>query len=117
MKKQMKLKGRVHLELDKSLRFESTVYDGQVFNLNVSQFDVQLLDSFKPSQLYVDAYLFCDCEAQQGDVCYLTLPKPTLNFGKQISVKEHLLQPRNVTLNDFNPSTKSATKPVPSDDK
>lgn len=106
MKKAMKLKGRVFLEKDRTLRFESTVYDGQTFSLKVSQFDVQLGGSFKPSKMYVDAHLFCVCEAQQGDVCYLTLPKPTINYGRQVTVKEHLLQPRDVSIEDFKPEKK-----------
>jgi len=107
MKRAMKLKGRIHLQQDNSLRFESTVYDGQAFSLNVTQFDVQLGGAFKPSKRYVDGFLFCDCEAQQGDVCYLTLPKPTLNFGKQITVKEHLLQPRSAGIEDFKPTKRT----------
>lgn len=104
MKKSMKLRGRIYLEEDNSLRFSSTVYDGQSFDLRVTQFDVQMGGDFKPTKRHVDGFLFCDLEAQQGDVCYLTLPKPTLNYGRQITVKEHLLQPRSVTLEDFKPS-------------
>lgn len=104
MKKAMKLKGRIYLENDKSLRFTSSVYDGQQFELKVTQFDVQLGGAFQPNKMFVDGFLFCDLEAQQGDVCYLTLPKPTLNHGKQITVKEHLLQPRSATIEDFKPS-------------
>ena len=108
MKRAMKLKGRIYLEQDKTLRFESTIYDGKPLSLRVTQFDVQLGGTFKPSKQFVDGFLFCDCEAQQGDVCYLTLPKPTLNHGRQVTVKEHLLQPRSSSIEDFNPQTKKA---------
>lgn len=111
MKQAVKLKGRIHLENDNSLRFDSTIYDGQSFSVNVSQFDVQLGGVFKPSKRYVDGFLFCDLEAQQGDVCYLTLPKPNIVHGKQVTVKEHLIQPRSVKLEDFQPSKREGVTP------
>lgn len=115
MKRNMKLQGRVFLEKDRTLRFESTIYDGQKFSLKVTQFDVALGGSFKPSKMYVDAHLFVVCEAQQGDVCYVTLPKPTIQHGRQVTIKEHLLQPRDVKLEDFKPEKKGGVvkKPEP----
>jgi len=98
-----KLRGTVSLELDRSLKFRSTLYDGTAFELIVDQFDVQINEEFRPSRTVVAGFLFVQQEAQQGDVCYLTLPKPTLNYGKQITVKNLQLMPREVSIESFKP--------------
>lgn len=102
-----KLKGTVSLEADRSLKFHGKLYDGTQFDLRVDQFDVQMSEEFLPSRTTVLGFLFVQQEAQQGDICYLTLPKPTLNYGKQISVKDIQLMPRDVKLADFKPVKKT----------
>ena len=100
--KDMKLQGRISLEDDNSLTFSSTLYDLTPFSLRVDQNDVEQNDSFIASRT-VDGWLFVIQEAQQSDRVYLTLPKPTIQFGKQVVVRDLQLMPRNVTLADFNP--------------
>lgn len=102
-----KLRGTISLESDRSLKFHSNLYDGTKFDLLVDQFDVQINEDFRPSRTTVTGFLFVRQEAQQGDVCYLTLPKPTLNFGKQITVKDLQLMPREVTIESFGPKKKT----------
>lgn len=110
----MKLRGTITLEADRSLKFHGNLYDGTPFELQVDQFDVQINEEFRPSRTTVMGFLFVQQEAQQGDLCYLTLPKPTLNFGRQISVKNLQLMPREVTLAAFNPKKKTPVKKKPS---
>jgi hypothetical protein len=98
-----KLTGTISLENDHSLRFRGSLYDGTPFDLLVDQFDVQLNEEFLPSRTTVTGFLFVVQEAQQADVCYLTLPKPTLAHGKQITVKSIQLMPREVTIDSFGP--------------
>ena len=103
----MKLRGTISLEDDRSLTFHSTLYDGSPFSLNVSPFDVQMNEAFLPSKMTVPGFLFVQQEAKQADVCYLTLPKPNLTFGRQATVKDIQLMPRESKLAIFNPEKKS----------
>ena len=107
-----KLRGTISLEQDRSLKFHGALYDGTPFDLRVDQFDVQINEDFKPSRTTVMGFLFVQQEAQQGDVCYLTLPKPTLNYGKQITVKDLHLMAREVSIADFNPTKKVPVKKI-----
>ena len=101
----LKLWGHITQE-NGMLKFHSNLYDGTEFSLNVDKNDVQLNESLENSHR-VSGFLFVRQEAKQGDICYLTLPKPTLNYGKQISVKEHQLMPRKMSIEDFNPQNKN----------
>ena len=105
-----KLSGFISLESDRSLKFSSKLYDGTSFSLNVDQVDVQLNEDFRPSKTVVTGFLFVQQEAQQSDICYLTLPKPTLNYGRQITVKSIQLMPREVSIKNFNPQKKNVKK-------
>ena len=97
----MKMKGTIQLNLDHSLTFRGKLYDGTPFDLTVGKYDVQLNEDFKPSKMTVDGFLFVMKESQQADRCYLTLPKPTIQFGRQVTVSEYDLSPPNVSLDDF----------------
>lgn len=105
MVKQMKLRGTVRLNLDRTLDFNSKLYDNTEFTVRVDEHDIELQDEFQPDQMTVYGWLFVVQEAKQSDRCYLTLPKPTLQYGKQIVVQELQLMPRVMTLADFNPQT------------
>jgi hypothetical protein len=105
-----KLTGTVSFEQDRSLKFHGTLYDGTPFDLKVDQFDVQLNEDFRPSRTTVTGFLFVQQEAQQGDICYLTLPKPSLVYGKQLTVKEIQLMPRDVTIDSFGPQKTPSKK-------
>jgi hypothetical protein len=105
MMRAMKLRGIVQLEADRSLTFHSTLYDGSPVSLKVGQFDIETNEPFKPSKMRVDGWLFVQQEAQQNDVCYLTMPKPSLQHGHQITVKDIQLMPRDATIDDFRAKT------------
>jgi hypothetical protein len=111
-----KLRGTISFENDRSLKFHSTLYDGTPFDLQVDQFDVQLNEDFRPSRMTVAGFLFVRQEAQQGSICYLTLPKPHIAYGKQITVKDIQLMARNVKLEDFNPQKNISVLNTPSQD-
>ena len=95
---------------DLSLTFHGTLLDGTQFDLQVDQFDVQLNEDFRPSRTTVMGFLFVQQEAQQGDICYLTLPKPNIIYGKQITVSSLQLMDRNITIEAFNPKKKVPVK-------
>lgn len=112
----MKLRGTISLETDRSLKFHGNLYDGTPFELQVDQFDVQMNEEFRPSRTTVTGFLFVQQEAKQSDICYLTLPKPTLNFGRQISVRDLQLMPREISIAAFNPKKKTPSKKKSSQD-
>ena len=111
MTKQVKLKGQVRLSEDGFMSFHGTLHDGTPFSMRVTEHDVELNDVLHYGNKQVDGWLFVVQEAKQDTRCYLTLPKPTINFGKQILVHEYQLMPRNATLADFRPQTQGG-KPV-----
>ena len=102
-----KLRGTITLQKDHSLRFNGSLYDKTPFELNVDPFDIQLTEEFMPSKTTVMGYLFVQQEAQQGDICYLTLPKPNIKFGRQITVNSIYLMDRHVTIEAFRPTKKT----------
>jgi hypothetical protein len=111
----MKLKGRIRLNMDRTLTFISTLHDGTPIELQVDVYDIEQNDPFLDNRLTVDGWLFVVQEAKQGNRCYLTLPKPSLQFGKQVIVHELQLMPVGATLNDFKPQKqggKKVLKPV-----
>ncbi len=97
----MKMRGSVKLELNGSMTFHSVLYDKTPFYLTVGEHDVQLNEQFSPSKQTVEGFLYVDKESQQADRCYLTLPKPTIQFGRQVTVSEFDLMPFGVKLDDF----------------
>ena len=101
MSKEMKLKGYIMLENNRSLTFTGEMCDHTQFSITVDQFDIELNEDFLPSRRRVRGWLYVTQEAQQGSRVYLTLPKPSLQFGKQVTVSEFQLMPRNATLADF----------------
>lgn len=109
MQKKMKLKGRADLS-GEHIVFSSTMHDGTPFSMPVREHDVVLQDEQHGGQPVVDAWLFVTQEAKQDTRCYLTLPQPTLQFGKQVVVQEHQLMPLNASLNDFNPKVTGSVK-------
>lgn len=99
----MKLKGKIRKESSGDLIYICKLHDGTPFSMPISEYDVELNENFDSEKTIVDGWLFVTQEAQQDSRCYLTLPKPTLQFGKQIVVNEIQLMPLKATLNSFNP--------------
>jgi hypothetical protein len=79
-----------------------SLFDNTPFELQVDQHDVILNEELTDGSV-VDGWLLVKQESQQEDRVYLTLPKPTINFGRQVVVSKYCLLPINVQLKDFNP--------------
>lgn len=108
MTKPMKLRGTVKLENNGRLTFHSTQADDSAFSVSVDQFDVQLNEEFLPSKITVEGFLFLTQNAEQHEICFCTMPKPSLTHGRNITVKKSMLSPRHISIKDFNPSTSSS---------
>lgn len=91
------------MNMDRTHTFISKLYDDTPFECKVDIHDFQQNDEFEPGRYTVDGWLYVVEEAKQGDRCYLTLPKPTLQFGKQVLVNELQLMPLNASIADFKP--------------
>jgi hypothetical protein len=76
-------------------------YDGTIFEVQVDKNDIIINEPFREG--FTEGWLLVTQEAQQENRVYLTLPKPSIQFGHQIVVNKLQLLPVNVTLNDFNP--------------
>ena len=103
--KSLKLRGVVTVALNGAKTFTGKLYDGTPFTINVNQIDYEINESFMPEKLTVEGWLYVVQEAQQADRCYLTLPHPSIVYGKQVLVNELDLMPRNASIADFNPKT------------
>lgn len=114
MTKDMKLKGTITLENNRTVTFTGEMYDHTPFTLNVDQFDIEMSEDFLPSRRTVRGWLFVTQEAQQGSRVYLTLPKPTIQFGKQVVVHELKLMPRQATLAQFGAQSQTVGKTLSS---
>ncbi len=98
----MKLRGKVRQELDGSLTFLGKLYDKTEFSLRIDDVNqIQLNENFRANKRIVDGWLFVLRNGKQGDRCAITLPFPTINFGKYITVDEYSLMPVNASINDF----------------
>jgi hypothetical protein len=87
MIRKMKLRGRVTSGPNGTLSFSSTLHDGTPVSLNVTDKDVQINEDFDQVTKSADAWLMVTQQAQQDYRCYIILPKPSLQFGKYITVK------------------------------
>jgi hypothetical protein len=112
MVKQMKLKGTIQLCLDRSMKFFGKMYDGTPFDITVDQHDIQVNEEFSPEKLTVEGWCNVMQEAQQGDKCYLTLPKASIAHGKQILVNELQLMPLAASIADFRPQISGGIKRI-----
>lgn len=106
----MKLRGRIVLNDDATMTFRSTLYDDTPFSLTVGEHDIEKNAIFRTDRRTVDGWLHVQQESQQDTRVYLTLPKPTLEYGKQILVNEIQLMPRQTSISDFRPEKKKAKK-------
>jgi outer membrane usher protein FimD/PapC len=113
MVKLMKLSGQLRLNMNKTITFMSTIYDGTPFECNVDIHDYEQNEEFQPGKYTVDGWLFVVQEAKQDDKCYLTLPKPSIVFGRQILVKELQLMPRAASIADFKPQKQGGKPSTP----
>lgn len=81
--------------------FESTHCDGTFFSLPVFPDDVQIAGEFVKD--VAQGWLYVIQEGQQDVRCYITLPRPSLQFGKHITVNQSQLDLRASSVSDFKP--------------
>ncbi len=116
MRKSLKLKGRIQSKNDQ-LFFTGIMHDGTTeFKLRVDDpHQVELNEGFSETQDTVDGWLMVEQEGQQDHRCYLTLPFPAENFGRQVVVKDVQLMSRSASLMSFNPkkTTQKAEDSLP----
>ena len=106
MKKRMKLQCQVRLNNDRTLTAIIGMYDGTPCEVVVDHYDIVVNEAFQHDLMTVDGWVIVQREAVQGDRAYLTLPKPSIQYGHQITVNTAGLYPVDVTLEDFNPETR-----------
>lgn len=105
----MKLRGTVKMEDDGSLTFNGKLYDNSPLSVpNVGSHDIELNESFLVSKRTVNGWLFVVKEAQQGDRCSITLPKPNIQYGHRVAVSQYELMPLDATLSQM--GAKNETK-------
>ena len=117
MIKPMKLKGFLRLEKDRSIAFEGSLYDGSSFSITPTQHDIELSEEFLPRKMRVPGWLYVQQESKQGDRVYITLPKPSIQHGHHVLVRELELMPRTATLADFGAKSKPEGVTLPADEK
>lgn len=105
----MKLWGDI-IRTPQGLVFESNHCDGTPFSLPVFEDDVQITGEFEKNK--AQGWLFVIQEGQQDVRCYLSLPRPSLQFGKHITVNQSQLDTRAKSVNDFKPRVLGKTIPV-----
>jgi hypothetical protein len=107
MQRDMKLTGRVKLE-PHGMVFTGAIYDGTPISVDVTKYDVELSEPLTAEKTTVDAFLYVKQEAKQNNRCYLTLPQPSSQCGRQVTVHELSLMPRSASLSDFRPQKLNA---------
>jgi hypothetical protein len=85
MIKKMKLKGELTLQ-DGVLLFTSTHYDGTPFSVKTTEADLQFKELPNDQIEPIECVLYVILEGQQDSRCYLTLPQPSLQYGRQVTV-------------------------------
>ena len=101
MIKRMRLLGRIYLNDQQEIIFTSELHDGTPFHLVVSENDIQINGLLDEKDNTTPAFLYVVQAAQQDHRCYLTLPKPSLRFGKSVIVHLSLLTNATLKLESF----------------
>lgn len=106
MRNRLKMHCKLRQEKDGTVVATISLYDGTPCELTVDRHDIITNESFAPDKTEMDGWLIVHQEAVQADRSYLTLPKPSIQFGHQVTVSAHSLLPVDVSLKDFNPQTR-----------
>jgi hypothetical protein len=110
--KPMQLKCKITLNDDLSYKVVSQMFDGTQFDLLASEYDFKTNEPFLPSKRTVDGWLYVQQESQQSSRVSITLPKPSVIHGHNLTVHELSLMPRHATIADFGGEKKSASESV-----
>lgn len=88
-------------DIQGTLMARSTMYDGTPFSLRVHQNKVQLNEPITEEKPNVDGWMEVEVIGEQDGRSSIVLPAPTIEFGKNLSVKSHQLMPLGVTIDNF----------------
>jgi hypothetical protein len=103
MIKKVRLLGRVRSDDQGQMIFTSKLHDGTPLSVVVTECDIQLNGTLDEKDNSTSAFLYVVQEAQQDHRCYLTLPKPSVRFGKSVTVHYSLLSSPYTKLENFHP--------------
>lgn len=109
MIKKMKLWGDI-VQTPNGFVFESSHCDGTPFSLPVFSDDVQIAGEFVKDK--AQGWLYVIQEGQQDVRCYISLPRPSLQFGKHVTVNQSQLDSRASSVSDFKPRVIGKPKPT-----
>ena len=105
----MKLRG-VAIEASNGLIFQCTHFDGTPFCIPVSLEDVQLMGEFAQNKCH--CWLLVTQEGQQDVRCYIRMPRPSLQFGKFLTVHESQLDSLATSAKDYKPRVFGKSKTI-----
>ena len=107
MSKPMKLRCTVSTDHESPwmFRVNATMFDGTPLSFKTERHNVDLSDPITEENPTVGGYVHVTHVAQQGSVVYITLPSPSLEFGKNVNVHEDVLMPVGVTIENFKTRT------------
>lgn len=74
----------------------SQQYDGSPFSIKINEVNVMY-----SSDTSSDGWIAVKSTGQQGDRYAITLPAPSIQFGKQVTVKDVQLAPLHTSLDMF----------------
>lgn len=84
-------------------RINAVLFDGTPLSFKTERHNVEVNEELTETSTVADGWVSVQHEAQQGSLVKITLPSPSLEFGKNVNVDEYTLMPLGVTLDRFNP--------------
>lgn len=82
-------------------KVRTTQFDGTPVTIKTSFYNVELSQPITPENPTVFGVIHVVQEAKQGSLVAITLPSPSLEFGKNINVNESQLTPLGATIANF----------------
>lgn len=103
MRRPMKLLCKVSVseETPSMYRVTTTHFDGTPITLKTTQYDVELSQPITETNPIVYGNLHVIQEAKQGSLVAITLPASSIEYGKNINVREEQLTPLGATIANF----------------
>lgn len=107
MSKPMKLRCKVSIDHESPwmFRVNAVMFDGTPLSFKTERHNVELSDPIAEEVPVVDGYVQVTQVAQQESLIYITLPSPSLEFGKNVNVHKNTLMPMGVTIENFKTKT------------
>jgi hypothetical protein len=84
-------------------RISAVMFDGTPLSFKTERHNVELNEDITLERPTVTGWVNVQHEAQQGSLVKITLPSPSLEYGKNVNVEQNVLMPLGVSLDRFNP--------------